>query len=83
MALGRIQGRIVAGLARAAAPLTLPAAAGAASAVRYCDPKPPRPDVLYSKLGLLESAIVDEPEAWAKRACGSPTATARRMTGRP
>jgi gluconolactonase len=60
MAVGRRQGRIVAGLARTAAPLALPAAAGAASAVPYCDPKPPRPDVLHSKLGLLESAIVDE-----------------------
>ena len=60
MAAGRRQGRIVAALARAAAPLRLPAAAAAASAVSYCAPQPSRPEILYSQLGLLESALVDE-----------------------
>lgn len=60
MAVGRRQGRIVAALARAAAPLALPAAAAAASAVPYCEPQPPRPEILYSQLGLLESALVDD-----------------------
>jgi DNA-binding beta-propeller fold protein YncE len=54
------QGRIVAGLTRAAAPLALPLSAGAAGAVRYCEPTPPPPHVLQSKLGLLESVIVDD-----------------------
>lgn len=59
MAAGGRQGRVVAGLVRAAAPLALPLAAGAAGAVPWCEPAPPPPQVLYSQLGLLESAIVD------------------------
>ncbi|MGZ4619502.1 MAG: SMP-30/gluconolactonase/LRE family protein [Frankiaceae bacterium] len=59
-AAGPRQGRIVAGLARAAAPLTFPLSAGAAGAVGYCPPEPRPPQLLRSKLGVLESAIVDE-----------------------
>lgn len=57
---GPRQGRIVAGLAQAVAPLTVPLAAGAAGAVRSCAPTPPPPQVLHSRLGLPESAIVDD-----------------------
>jgi SMP-30/Gluconolactonase/LRE-like region len=60
MADGRRQGRLVAALARTATPLRLPAAAGAASAVPYCKPQPPRPQILYSQLGVLESTLVDD-----------------------
>jgi gluconolactonase len=59
MAVGPRQGRVVAGLARVAATFALPAAAAAARAVPYCRPQP-RPELLYSQLGLLESALVDE-----------------------
>lgn len=57
---GPRQGRFVAGLARAVAPLAVPLSAGAAGAVGYCEPEPPPPQLLQSKLGLLESALVDE-----------------------
>ncbi len=60
MAAGTRQGRIVAALARVAAPLALLPRAGAASAIPYADPKPPTPQLLSSKLGVLESAIVDD-----------------------
>ncbi len=60
MAGGGRQGRIVAALAYAAAPVTLLSGVGPARAVAYPDPKPPRPKVLHSKLGALESAIVDD-----------------------
>jgi outer membrane protein assembly factor BamB len=59
MVIGGRQGRIVGAIARIAAPLSLPAAAGAARAVPRCDPPPADPITLCSTLGVLESAIVD------------------------
>ena len=60
MAGGGRQGRIVAALACTAAPVSLLPGLGAAWAVPYTDPKPPRPEVLHSRLGALESALVDD-----------------------
>jgi len=72
MAAGTRQGRIVAALARVAAPLALLPRAGAASAIPYADPKPTTPQLLSSKLGVLESAIVDDGAACSSRARPGP-----------
>ncbi len=60
MAVRRRQGHIAAALARAAGPFVLPLGAAGARAAPYADPKPSRPEVMHSKLGVLESAIVDD-----------------------
>ncbi|MGH4026137.1 MAG: SMP-30/gluconolactonase/LRE family protein [Pseudonocardiaceae bacterium] len=52
------QGQFVASLVRSVLPLRAPVAAAAARVVPY-DAAVPRPHVICSKLGLLESAIVD------------------------
>ena len=57
--IGGRQGLIVGAIARVAATVSVPLSVAGARAVPYCTPRPAAPHVLWSSLGVLESAIVD------------------------
>ena len=58
--IGGRQGRIVGAIARVAATVFVPLSVATARAVPYCIPRPAPPRVLWSSLGMLESAVVDD-----------------------